>query len=583
MTRLALAPLLLVLLVLAPATAQFGGPLDRIAVTDELHCEVSLPLTDEARPGASVPFLLEFKNTGPDRAIRTVLECNGSVSVVTSVRGGGETRRWMHVPVVGDMIFGVTLTFYDDETGRLLKRQEWPGMRLSGSYGVPGRGGQEVVVLVLSTGPSPTVSSNLCGSAGLQVFNAGPDSVPDAWVGLSAVDLLIVTHNAWTSPRMDLGPVLDWVAMGGVCLVVDAPPEGRDAIFRTVSEGLPLAEREGDTVSAGMGQIMLVTDRTLLQSRLFTGRPGVGGGYSFSGSGRGALRPALDVVQKPPFVPVLCFLVIFSLLVGPVGWWYLVSKRGRPLMYYALAPVLSVCVIVVVIVTDLVKQGVRPRAACTAIELFDQRVKKRITLSQFGIYAPFTLGRTLRGEPGELPHFLSVGRDDSPYGAMPFGLAGINLTSTPDGVFYADALPARQKAWYATQSIGLERKRLEVWKEGGRIYAENHLGVPLRDLVVSCDGEYAVFERLDEGQKADAAPVEPGVAMQRARSAAGTVVLAGRDIVTAKARGMLRRWQRAFESGQNGYMALRDGKFEELIWLDSARFSDSISVIRGLY
>ncbi|MCK4374541.1 MAG: hypothetical protein KAX19_04400, partial [Candidatus Brocadiae bacterium] len=260
MTRLALVLPLLVLLLLAPATAEAAGPLTRVTITDELRCEVSLPLTDEPRPGTSMPFLLEFKNTGPDRTIRTVLGCNGSVSVVTSVRGGGQTRRWVHVPVIGGMLFDVTLSFYDDETGRLLKRHESP-LRLFGAFTPSGATPLKVVVLVLATGPSPTVSSNLCGSAGLQVINVGPDSVPDAWVGLSAVDLLIVTHQAWTSSRMDVGPLLDWVAMGGVCLVVDAPPEGRDAIFRAVSEGLPLAEREGDTVSAGMGQIMFVTER----------------------------------------------------------------------------------------------------------------------------------------------------------------------------------------------------------------------------------------------------------------------------------------------------------------------------------
>lgn len=572
----------LVVLALAIAPARVAGQRTRLRISDELGCDVHFPFTGRIRQGVCLPLLLEFENRGPHRLIGVVVECNGSVSAAFSVRGAGVSKHWMYLPMVGEMIWELKLSFHDEGAGRLLRRHDWSGLRLGASFG-GGTSSQEVAMLVISREQAPTVSSDFCGSATLSVINAAPGSLPDAWIGFSPVDLVAVTHAAWVSPRMNVEPLTNWVAMGGTCLIVDAPADGRRAITRSLAEGLPLVAEAGNaTVEVGMGQIMFVDRAALLQAGPFPGRTGVGGTLFPTGFERRSLHPKLSVGENPPFVPVLVLLVIFSVLVGPVGWWYLVIKKGRPLMYYAVAPLVSVCVVAVVITADILKHGVSPRAACTATELLDQRVKKRVTLSQFVIYCPFTLGRALRGEVGELPHFLSFGRDGGRFGSFQLGLGGVSVATTAKDVVYAHALPARQKAWYARQSIQLDRRRLDIWKEAGKINVENHIGAPLRNLVVCCEGEYAVFERLDEGQKAGADPVDQEEAVQYVTTnLTPAAPFVGSMIVGA--REMSRRWQEAFESGANTYAALRAARFEELIWLDSARFSDSVSVIRGIY
>ncbi len=566
-------PLLMALVVLTPAFALGAGSRLSVSIADGLSCEASLPVPAALRAGTCLPMLLEFTNTGEERAIRTVIVSNGSISA-TTVAPPGTTRKWVYLPVVGETLWGVELQFRDAETGRLLAEQAWDRLRL--------QSGGEAVILYVATGQRPSLSSELTGVSDQQsIINIGPSLLPDSWLGLTAIDLLIVTHDAWEAGRQRLPAVLEWVAMGGTCVIVDAPPEARDGVYEAAKEALPLVERDRDAVVAGMGRLVFVSGEALgqPQPRLF---PRGAGAPSFASTAQSGStgRPPLDVVQKPPFLPVLFFLVVFSLLVGPVGWWYIVSRKGRPLMYYALAPLLSVSVVFLVVVMDLMKQGIRPRASCVAAELLDQRLQKRITLSQFGVYCPFTLGRSLEGRADELPHFLTVAGGGRYSGSSPYLLAGISFTPTDDGVAYADALPARKKTWYAAQSIRLERLRLDIRKEEGRIAVENHLGAPLRDLVVCLDGEYAAFDSLREGGSAAAEPIDRDAALARCREVAGASVSGD---VTVRARKMNVRWMQAFQDGENTYIARRDGEYDDLIWLDSARFANTDCVIRGIH
>jgi len=94
-------------------------------------------------------------------------------------------------------------------------------------------------------------------------------------------------------------------------------------------------------------------------------------------------------------------LAAFGLMVGPLGWWYMVRKKQRGLFYYVLAPAVSLCVIVLIIVADVFYEGVRPRVSSAGVRLLDQRVQKVIETSQFGVYAPFAVGQ-MKGSADEV-------------------------------------------------------------------------------------------------------------------------------------------------------------------------------------
>ncbi|MHC4479784.1 MAG: hypothetical protein ACYS1C_02290 [Planctomycetota bacterium] len=585
MRRSSLLPVALIVLALAPAPARAAWQSTRVPLADRLTCVVGTPLSHLPEPQAMLPLRFEFDNAGPERTIRALVEREGGASATFAVPSNATSHHWVYMPAFRGLPLGVSLSFYDGESGRLLKRHDWQGFRLTGVSG--GAVGGELTAFVVSAGRDLTVSSTFCGRATVSFVNLRPGSLPDRWLGLDAVDLLIVEHAAWVSPRMDQAPVLDWVAMGGLCLMVDAPAEARQRIAAQVSDAVPLVSRRGGTLEAGMGRIMFLDREDLLRSAFFSGPIGRGAGFRPRVGQRHRWRPMLEVVQKPPFVALLILLVLFSLLVGPLGWWYLVSKRGRPLLYYALAPVLSGCFIVVVIAADLLRQGIRPRASLIAVEVIDQAAKKRITLSQFGLYCPFTAGLRLRGQVGEMPHFLSLAYEGGrSYGRGSYGLGGIRSAATPEGVFYDGALPARQRAWYARQEIRLERRRLEVWREEGRLVAENHLGIALADLVVCREGEYAeyaVFEGLEDGARASADPVRKAEALAHCDERLELRQVTWGRIVRGKAGDMLGRWRQVFASGGNAYAARRAGSFEELIWLDSVRFGQATSMIWGVY
>jgi len=564
----------------------------RVAIAEGLSCHVTAPFADPAFSGNVVPLKLQFANGGPEREIRVVLESYGSVSAVFSVRGEGSSTRWLYVPVPGDALYGATLKFYDDRTGELLKGWVWGNLRLSRSGAAPGTvaytisgPSDDMAILVVAGARAPALPASLTGSSTLSVSRSGPGDLPDSWLGLCGFNVIVATAEAWASSRMDTGPVLDWVAMGGLCLIVGATPEEQQAAVRQIEERLPLIHHTDGTVWAGMGCIRFVREEEARQLPLSDRRMGVRRNVIDVRAGRDSWYPPLRVDDRPPFASVLVILISFSLLVGPLGWWYVVGKKKRPLVYYVVAPLASLSVVVAVIVADMVAQGFRPWAACVATELLDQRAQRRVTMSQFAVYCPSTMGRRLRGAPDELPGFLSLSQGDLRGGYSPFGLGGLRVLYALDGPIYDGALPARAKAWYCTQRLRLARERLEVWKENGRIHVENHLGAPLRNVVVAYEGEYAAFERLAEGEGASADPMAPAEAARRCRDVArtGPSQFAGTFVSDYGPAAMHRRWQQAFDSAQNAFIALRDGKYEELIWLDSVRFSYCNSIIRGVF
>jgi len=73
----------------------------------------------------------------------------------------------------------------------------------------------------------------------LQAQRAALSVLPDSWIGYSGLNLVIVEQEVWASPAFDPQPIIDWVAMGGMCLIVDAPPEGRERVRSSLAAQAP--------------------------------------------------------------------------------------------------------------------------------------------------------------------------------------------------------------------------------------------------------------------------------------------------------------------------------------------------------
>lgn len=566
------------------------------AITDDLSFTAFRVFDVEPGPGETLPLVFEFTNHGQDRVIRVVVQQNGSTSAAFSLPGNRSVRHFVYLPALGERFFDPVILFYEGGSGRLLKEVEWNGLsifnprlkstpsftriikRRPGATITGTSTNKELVnLLTISKGPRPGISHDFCTPHDLNICSLeNPDLLPDSWLAFKAVDVIVIPSETWSSSLGNAGPLLDWIALGGVCIVLDAPLHSREAILRNAAESVPFVEINGDSIEAGLGRIEFLERRELSGVGYEPGEP-----FKARSCIRNAsLNPPPAYTPKPPFLPVLFFLSGFSILAGPGAWWYVVGRKKKALLYYTLVPLLSVAAIVFIVGVDFFKHGFFSRATCWAVELIDQNAKKRITLSQFVLYTPFSMGKTLQGRFNEQPHFLSLLSD----GSSTHGFGGLSINPGAQGVVYSgSAVAARRNIWYGLENIQLERRRLAVWKEGEKICVENHLGSPLNHLVVCCHGEYALFDRLGEGEKGGAVPIgkERASAAYIEAIAKTTVPETIGDAMNA---GLASRWHRTFLSGRNTYAALRSGNFEELTWIDSARFSPgSFSIIRGVY
>ena len=573
-----------------------------------LSCRVRVGLGSNVRLGNMLPVFFEFDNAGEPRTIQVRTVGSAQVSAVFSVPKGGGIRRCLYVPVFADTSYygADALVFGDADSGRVLRSMKIGSQMRSidvvygrGQY--YGSGGPALVGLSIARSTALTINSDVLAPLALDMSHvlAGA-GLPDSWLGYSGIDVIVVEHDAWTEPGFNKKPLIDWIAMGGICLIVDTPEEAKADVARLLAAEAPFfgaatdpaARRAGrskndaekkqpSTFLIGMGGLTFV-------DRSFVAAPhrGTLARWSLQTAALGRLAepaqqkyPPISGVDNPPFWSVLVALVIFAALVGPLGWWYLIKKKGRLLLYYVAAPVASACAIILTIAAAMFHEGLTPYVSCVAVRFVDQRVKKKIDLSQFGVYAPFGFGTSLTGAAGELPHFFPG--DEERKG----GGADISLVSRPvdRGRRYEGVLPARTQAWFGRELIGLERRRLVVWQEGEALFVENHLGCTLKGLVVSHKGKFAHFDRVAEGAKASAGLVDKTAIIRYRRTNESEAAKMLRCFVLKKSHNLaLGRWRGMFENG-NAYAAQAEGLTSEHVWLSSYRDKGAQWAIFGVY
>ncbi len=553
-------------------------------IDGDLTCQVQVGLGDYYRPGSALPIVLEFENTGQPRVIAVRTGPRLVVNAVFSVPAGRGIRRCLYVPVSADWSYYgelASIELHDAESRRRLKRIQIADQVWRLNY-APDAGLSNLLTgISVSRAAAFAVNEDFDPRHTLKVDKVSTSALPDSWVGYSGLDVIVMDYGLWASTQLDRKPIIDWMAMGGICLIADAPPEAGSELKRLLSSEAPFfsvrfAGTARESFLVGMGGAALV-DRGLLagsQKGFFSTRglrPGLlNASQHYDSPG----YPRVPDVGEPPFWPVLFSLAAFAVLVGPLGWWYLVSRKKRALLYYFAAPAASLCAIVLAIVFSMLHEGFTPYLSCVALRLLDQRTGTLIELSQFGVYVPFRLGGSLRGSAEELPHFFSHGRQNR---------QGLTVTPSEGRCLYGAVLPAREKVWFGRELIRLERKRLLVWQEDGKIWVENHLGCALKDLIVSLDGNCAQFDSLRPGEKKAAPPLDPegragllSAARKRFTQTAGGSIL-------RKAAGLCTEPRSGILEGANLYAAECVECTPEHVWLKSFSDKGTRSMIFGVF
>ena len=587
MKRFASVTLVLLMLLTAAGPAAAGGLRAQKNLDPTLSCDVQMGLGGYIQQGGMLPILFEFENAGEARVVSVLAGQRVQATATFSVPPGSGIQRFLYVPVPYNYSYSLReMWFTDAESGRELAKlttySSGSSLQYVGQHSMFGPytptrsrsgGGTPVPGISLSGRKTFAVNEDLDSRYKLTVQKVSESRLPDNWVGYTSLNVVIVDYDVWQSPTLRREPLMHWMAMGGVCLMVDAPSGAKSGFREEVAKSAPFVgewQDGGRVLPVGMGGAMFVDSGslTVTHRRFFPAELQPVGTTTRNAYGSSS-GPEVEGVGTLPFWPVLMLLTVFAALVGPVGWWYLVGKKQMGLLYYVAAPSLSLGVVVLVIAADIFHEGVTPRVSCNAVRLLDQRVKKAVDLSQFGVYAPFSLSGNLTGDQDEVAHFLSLGGGSRSY---PVPQRGFSVRRAGDRRIYGGVLPAREKAWFGREWIGLERQRLVVWEEDGKIAVENHLDCTLADLLVNFDGKYAKFDTVAPGQKL---AVEPG------NRTSGVQDISGRG-VTGKAERLVARLRRG-ESQGNYYVAESEDCVDRHVWLDSFRPSGTRVLIIGRF
>lgn len=534
------------------------------------------------RGGMVQAVALEFENQGEARMISVSSGPGVRATSRFSIPAGARVARFLYVPLPLSSPRAVRwCEFRDADTGESLNTVPLPSVPVLRAQYVSGRstGPRNVPSLaclkITDGSRHVAINTTLDGGCRLVVETASADMLPGHWRGLSGVDVMVAQAETLLSSRFDLGPAAEWMAMGGVLLVPDAHGTDRTRLRKKLDAISPFSRRHPRGLLVGMGGMAFVQEKELRQSNtlFFSKTVGIPAGRLraetyFEDYDR---KPEMPFEARPPFWPVLFFLALFAVGVGPLGWWYLVSRKGMGLLYYVAAPALCAVVMAIVVVADLAQEGFRPYLSCRAVRFIDQKAKRRIDLSQFGIYAPVMTGGRLVGQPGEVPYFVGGPRR---------GIRNLTVRTTEGGQEYVGALPARRKSWYGRAALEVERRRLVVGRDNGGVWVENHLGCDLRDLVVAQGGSFFAVSSLEAGEKKRAEPTGRDGAVRIweerfRRCSTGTAL--------RRARVLQDHWQERFLSGHAWAARVEAEHLQEQVWLRSRRPQNVRYLIFGVF
>ncbi len=578
-----------VVLLASPGRAMPSG---KSKVLDRgLQVHVYGGIHDAIRSGAMLPVAVEFDNRGEGRVISVTTGPDVNRTKVFRIPAHDRVVKWLYAPIPWNGVNAVRrCTFYDRDEGTHLGnvRLGHHSTLSRRSVSTSGGGSRKVQSLAaLVVGNRLNLDPQLDKRYWLESENVLPKWIPTRWCGLSGIDVIVGSAGDLLDERTRLDVILDWTSMGGVLLVSESQPGQRRRIQTRAKKRGVMSQSYGDGIRTGVGGIAFVDRENLGEShtRYFGSDVPMGVGFMKTRNSsrsrfyhryrRRSIKPKVKENVQPPFWPVLAALTAFSLAVGPVGWWYLVAKKKRGLLYYVLAPALCLGVMIVVVGTDVMNEGFLPYVSCRAVRFIDQRNKRKIDFSQFGVYLPFITTSQLVGAPGELPYFLG-GRRWRP--------DSFDVRSTDAGIQYDGAMPARRHVWYGRQNLDVERRRLTVWEKDGEVWVENHLGCHLESVLVAHeDKRVEIAGGLAPGQKKKGKEMDQTTTRTRVRQWDDKYDRCIKDTELIKSRPLQHKWEEEFEDGQGWVAEVRPEDVTEQVWLDSMRPQNVNYLIYGVF
>jgi hypothetical protein len=336
-------------------------------------------------------------------------------------------------------------------------------------------------------------------------FVLDPDRLPSNWLGFTSLRAVAIAPAEWArlTPQQQQA-LRTWVAGGGDLMIIDGPldtvlpADARPAGYRTANEAFN---------NYYFGHIHLVTSSEIREKGLpdVMARTDIASPYAdwtlpanratdWGQIGSKGFRLPIQGVGGVPTKAYLSMLVVFSLVIGPLNYFYLWRKRQQVLLVLTV-PLISLLFIGILATYAYLGEGLAIRGRAATFTVLDQTTKQAATRASVSLYAGGIApsgGLTFPSQFGIFP----LGTDGA-------GLRGqTELDFTDSQRFSNGMLQARSPSNFEEITFGPARERLSIEHSGNMWNVVNGLGADISQLYYRANGQMFVLNgTLRAGQK----------------------------------------------------------------------------------
>jgi hypothetical protein len=321
-------------------------------------------------------------------------------------------------------------------------------------------------------------------------FLLDPARLPANWLGFTSVRAVVIGPREWEQlDDAQKDALRTWTACGGDLLFVDGD---LGALF-PAGQGPPALAPAGAARAYYFGRIHLLTSEAMESGGLDAaiGKAKMAqdsdlalpanGARGWGVIGARGFRLPIPGIGNVPARAYLSILIVFSILIGPVNYWFLRRRRQQVLLVLT-TPIISAMFILLLAGYVLAGEGLGVRGRAVSFTMLDQVRKQAVTRASVSLYAA---GMT----PGAGLHFA---RDMA---VFPIGTDGsgsreqLTMDLTDSQRFTSGALRARTPANFEEIGFRPARERLTFTREAGGISVMNGLGATITGFLYHDGGK----------------------------------------------------------------------------------------------
>lgn len=329
-----------------------------------------------------------------------------------------------------------------------------------------------------------------------------------SWRNISGYTMLITEATFLADQPRWHDTLRQWIVQGGILAVVSESPLKSDFLTQLPLQhhDHPAGQRTQRIRRAGLGMVVHLSPneiRTVDESVMIgwglteSLAAGYNGEFYSPYSDHQHLR--LSGKVGTPYGGLFLVLLLFVVLVGPLGWVRLVRKKAQVLRYMVFVVATSAVFTLGMTGVDMWSTGITPFGSGFSIRFIDQGSETELSIQDLDLLAPSRVGADLVVDPETMVLFESDRYSRSDRG------------SEEEKMVVRGLLRGRRTRNIGLRWVGKSRGRLLLSQEGDDLTIENHLGAAIDHIYLRHQG--VLFE---------ASSVASGAAAQLLRAGEAT-------------------------------------------------------------